>query len=90
MNKSEFSTISCAISKLCIKTDRLISFTREKRWENRKKAVGRKVGTWMRAKGAEMGEGEGEEGGMKGERGGREWDHEKRGEGKGVRTPLGG
>ena len=66
MNKSEFSTISCAISKLCIKTDRLISFTREKRWENRKKAVGRKVGTWMRAKGAEMGEGEGEEGGMKG------------------------
>ena len=44
----------------------------------------------MRAKGAEMGEGEGEEGGMKGERGGREQDHEKRGEGKGVRTPLGG
>ena len=44
----------------------------------------------MRAKGAEMGEGEGEEGGMKGERGGREWDHEKRGEGKGERTPLGG
>ena len=36
------------------------------------KAVGRKVETWMRAKGAEMGEGEGEEGGMKGERGGRE------------------
>ena len=32
----------------------------------------------MRAKGAEMGEGEGEEGGMKGERGGREWDHEKK------------
>ena len=44
----------------------------------------------MRAKGAEMAEGEGEEGGMKGERGGREQDHEKRGEGKGVRTPLGG
>ena len=36
------------------------------------KAVGRKVETWMRAKGAEMGEGEGEEGGMKGERGGKE------------------
>ena len=76
MNKSEFSTISCAISKLCIKTDRLISFTREKRWENREKGCRQKGRNLDESRGFWDGGGRRGgtrvKGGMKGERGGRE------------------